>query len=605
MKLDYSDYKKRLYACYVGKAVGGTLGMPYEGHIGTLDLDFYSPVPTEMVGNDDLDYQIIWLEAVRRRGLPVNRFHLAGAWLENVRVVWDEYGVAQRNIKKGIMPPLSGAYDNKFDAGLGSAIRSELWACLAPGDPDLAVSLALEDCTVDHSDIGVEATAFWCALESYAFVERKLEALIEKALGYISPEGKFARAVKSTLKWWAECGDVMAVRERILESFPSPNFTDVCINIPFMLLGLLASGGDFGKAICTAVNCGYDTDCIGASVGALMGILNPDGMDEKWTAPLGSELVLSPYIVGMHNVDTLEKFCLQIEDTARRVLDFYGSEIEIAFPESLPVIGRMSEPWKRSSDGISDGISVVALDRRREATLAVLPYIVNIKYHEGVAFGRGESAELSLSVLPVDREADDISLSLRVPDGWRVEPESPELINGRASFTVTAPDGGMLNYVSRLDIRIKERGFQTALSAPLMQKMRWLDSSKDGTRVIETENHFFPVTAGAHIIERKIKCAMTTPGMVLVCDGTREMKVYIDGAEVGSCNGKCYVPACHRSENRALLKLDAGIHDLRLTLPDGDAGEVFIGFFKPYGNEWVDELEGLNATAPDSLMKIR
>ena len=51
-----------------------------------------------------------------------------------------------------------------------------------------------------------------------------------------------------------------------------------------------------------------DTDCTGATVGALMGILDPGGIPERWTQPIGRSLVLSPDIVGLHAPDTLDGF---------------------------------------------------------------------------------------------------------------------------------------------------------------------------------------------------------------------------------------------------------------------------------------------------------
>ncbi len=169
MELTYHDYYRRVTGCFTGKCVGGTLGMPFEGEERTLDLTYYDPVPTEMLANDDLDLQVVWLESVRRFGLPVHRRYLAESWLDNIRMVFDEYGVAQRNLRKRLYPPLSGAYDNKFGAGMGAIIRSELWACLCPGDPALAAALAREDACVDHYGDGVDAACFWAAVESAAF----------------------------------------------------------------------------------------------------------------------------------------------------------------------------------------------------------------------------------------------------------------------------------------------------------------------------------------------------------------------------------------------------------------------------------------------------
>jgi hypothetical protein len=51
--------RDRIHACWIGKAVGGTLGQSFEGLWGPLDVTFYDPIPTEMIPNDDLDLQIV------------------------------------------------------------------------------------------------------------------------------------------------------------------------------------------------------------------------------------------------------------------------------------------------------------------------------------------------------------------------------------------------------------------------------------------------------------------------------------------------------------------------------------------------------------------
>ena len=54
MKLNYEIYRRKVRACFVGKSVGGTLGMPYEGPVQVNNVTYYDPVPNEMVPNDDL-----------------------------------------------------------------------------------------------------------------------------------------------------------------------------------------------------------------------------------------------------------------------------------------------------------------------------------------------------------------------------------------------------------------------------------------------------------------------------------------------------------------------------------------------------------------------
>ncbi len=302
-----TDYRARVMGCWLGKAVGGTLGMPFEGQDGPLDIAFYTPVPTEMLPNDDLDLQVLWACVLDREDpVRVDRHVLARAWRDNCGFPWDEYGVAKRNLAEGIAPPLSGSFDNWFTRGMGAAIRSEVWACLAPSDPALAAKYAYEDACVDHAGEGIWAEVFFAALQSAAFTQSDPDTLLDGAETALPLTSEVRRAVHDTRRWWDESHDWHVVREKVLDSYGHENFTDIVMNVGFTVLGWLAGEGDFGRAICIANNCGKDTDCTAATVGALMGILDPSGIPDRWLAPIGRDLVLSPEIVGITAPETLD-----------------------------------------------------------------------------------------------------------------------------------------------------------------------------------------------------------------------------------------------------------------------------------------------------------
>jgi len=345
-------------ACWLGKAIGGTLGMPFEGVDGPLDLHFYDPVPTEMLPNDDLDLQVVWACMLDRMAeIEVNRHELAQAWLDHVDFPWDEYGVALRNLKNGLKPPLSGSHDNWFRDGMGAPIRSEIWACLAPGQPDLAAAYAYEDACVDHADDGTWGEVFLAALESAAFVENDPKVLLHDALSTLPDDSRVKCAVADTQNWWNELHDWRAVRELILQHHGHENFTDAPMNIAFTVLGWLAGEGDFSRAICIAANCGKDTDCTAATVGALMGIIDPDCIPQKWLAPIGRDLVLSPAITGINPPDTLDGFTDLVLDLQKRLngrwpkipneeqnAEHLSIDIKIGFAPSLPAADHLKLP---------------------------------------------------------------------------------------------------------------------------------------------------------------------------------------------------------------------------------------------------------------------
>ena len=95
MNFSFEDYRKKVLGCYVGKCVGGTLGMKFEGRTDTNTVTYYDPIPTTMVPNDDLDLQIVNVETLLRRGMPVSRYYLAEIWKDHLTDgAPDEYGVA-------------------------------------------------------------------------------------------------------------------------------------------------------------------------------------------------------------------------------------------------------------------------------------------------------------------------------------------------------------------------------------------------------------------------------------------------------------------------------------------------------------------------------
>lgn len=318
--IEIPNLRERVLGCWLGKAAGGTLGMPFEGDDGPLDVWFYDPVPTGMVPNDDLDLQVLWACKLATMPQPrVDRHVLAQAWLDHVQFPWDEYGVAIRNLRMGIKAPASGSYDNWFAHGMGAAIRTEIWACLAAGNPEVAARYAYEDACVDHAGEGVWAAVFLAALEASAFVESDPHKLLDLALMHLPVTSLVRRCVNDTRLWWALTGDWLEVQKRILDAYGHENFTDVTMNMGFTVLGWLAGGGDFGRSVCIANNCGKDTDCTAATVGSLLGILNPSCIDEKWLKPIGRDLVVDQRITGISPPASLDAFTDLVLDLRRQI----------------------------------------------------------------------------------------------------------------------------------------------------------------------------------------------------------------------------------------------------------------------------------------------
>lgn len=292
--INEDEFRDKVYACWLGKNIGGTLGAPFESKRELNNLTFYSNIEEIEKGgataNDDLDLQLLWLKAMEENNCRVDAYKLSAYWLKYVPVDWDEYGVCKANMRLGIMPPLSGEYNNaRWKNGNGAWIRSEIWACLAPGNPMLAAQFAWNDASVDHGCAeGTFAEVFTASLESAAFIEKDRDKLIALALSMIPEECRVASAVNTVIEAKKSGKTWMEARETAIRNTEDTGWFQAPRNIAFLIIGLVYGEGDFAKSLCLAVNCGDDTDCTGATLGSVLGILyGTIIIPENWKKPIG------------------------------------------------------------------------------------------------------------------------------------------------------------------------------------------------------------------------------------------------------------------------------------------------------------------------------
>lgn len=308
--------RDKILGCFNGKNVGGTLGAPLEGKNGFFDVEYFlqpniinNPQP-----NDDLDLQISSLNAVRRYGNRVNAEILAEYFNIYVNPSWAEYGVGKSNLRRGIPTPISGFYSNAYKDSCGSFIRSEIWACLCPGHPELATRYAYFDASIDHADEGTYGEVFWAAMQSAAFVENDVRKLINIGLTYIPQDSVLYKGIMLVVdcydskKTYEETRDIL-FREipgafsyqhtklkdiKNTQYTPAPAGFDAPQNIAIAIMGLLYGEGDFGKSMLLAVNCGEDSDCSAGSLAATLGIIHGNSqLPEKWIKPINDVIITS------------------------------------------------------------------------------------------------------------------------------------------------------------------------------------------------------------------------------------------------------------------------------------------------------------------------
>ena len=336
MKLDFDRYRDKVAACWIGKNIGGTMGGPYEHSRTLLDVRGFATEPGEPLPNDDLDLQLVWLHALENVGPQhIDADTLGELWLSFITPHWNEYGVAKANLMQGLRPGLTGDCHSTWKHSNGAWIRTEIWACAAPALPALAAWYAIEDARVDHGcGEGTVAAAFVAAMQSAAFGGCRMEECIAVGMAAIPAGSRVAQSVRLVQECYRSGREWTQARNAVQEQnadigtgwFEAPS------NVAYAVLGLLYGEGDFKRSMLTAINCGDDTDCTAATVGATMGLLyGTAGIPADWSAYIGDKIVtisLSRGTVGKSFPSTCTELGDRIARVAPAVLQYYSGRYD-------------------------------------------------------------------------------------------------------------------------------------------------------------------------------------------------------------------------------------------------------------------------------------
>jgi hypothetical protein len=330
--------RDRLLAAWLGRCSGCLLGKPVEGWHSTtmwpylkeldrypLDDYFRSDVPDavvqkyrisrerayidrvpHMVEDDDTNYTMTGLAIMDKHGPGFTPEHVAYFWLENLPILhtYTAERVAYRNLVSLVPPPLSASYRNPYREWIGAQIRADFWGYAAVGNPQLAAEFAWRDACISHIKNGIYGEMWVAAmLASAPFVETEHE-VIEAGLAEIPAKSRLAEDIWHVLEWHQEGIDYEEAIRRVHLQWDETwghHWCHTNSNAQIVALGLLWGEGDFEKSICRAVQACFDTDCNGATVGSIFGMMHgTSALPQKWIGPLNDGLETG--ISGFHFV---------------------------------------------------------------------------------------------------------------------------------------------------------------------------------------------------------------------------------------------------------------------------------------------------------------
>jgi hypothetical protein len=328
IELTAEEYYNRVYGAWLGRCSGCLLGIPIEGlfiqdtwpylkKIGQFPLTRYldSSIPDElkakytfvtdrgyideidhMVENDDTNYTVISLAVMEKYGWNFQPEDVAAFWLINLPAyhTYTAERVAYRNFLMLKRPPDSASYCNPFREWIGAQIRGDFWGYVCPGNPAKAAELAWRDACISHVKNGIYGEMWVAAMCSAAAVLDTPRQVLEAGLGQIPENCRLTAYIHEVMDWYDSGKDVQDAFTLIHQRWDDTNPHHWChtlSNAQIVTMGLLWGENDFEKSISWAVTAGIDTDCNGATVGSVIGMLHgADQMPRKWIDPLNDRL---------------------------------------------------------------------------------------------------------------------------------------------------------------------------------------------------------------------------------------------------------------------------------------------------------------------------
>jgi ADP-ribosylglycohydrolase len=262
--------------------------------------------------DDDINYTVLALMLLERRGLDLSTEDVARAWLQLLPAAstWTAERAAYRTLLQRAdelfaygAPPgfdLAECGRNEYSDWIGAQIRADMYGWVCPGRPTLAVDLARRDASLSHTGDGIQAAAFVAAFASAIPASRGLDEALDVASHEIPRGSGVSEAISLARSLLGLQSAVVRIHERYAGLPPVHTLN----NLALVVWALLSHEDDYSAAIGEVVAAGWDTDCNGATVGGLWGLTGRP-IPEHWTTPWQGRVAVTLAGVGELHLDDL------------------------------------------------------------------------------------------------------------------------------------------------------------------------------------------------------------------------------------------------------------------------------------------------------------
>ena len=271
----------------------------------------------EMPADDDTNYMMIALDLLKGKGRDFTSKDVADLWThcQTVHYYCTAERVAYLNFLKGFEPPESAKYKNAFREYIGAQIRADVFGYINPGDPETAAEMGWRDARISHIKNGIYGEMWVAAMIAAAYGTTDRLGIIRRGLAEVPSTSRLFEAVEAVCRGYEngttaeECFKSIATR---WDEYQGYDWCHTVANAEIVSACLLYGEGDYGRSICMAVSQGFDTDCNGATVGSVLGVmLGYENLPREWTDRIGDTLCTTLFGLPRVSVKECARECMQ------------------------------------------------------------------------------------------------------------------------------------------------------------------------------------------------------------------------------------------------------------------------------------------------------
>ena len=230
-------------------------------------------------GTDDTEFALMTAQTLIKTKGNLTEADVLESWKTHVLPLSElkRGGASEReaaaNIRRGVLPPLSGTYNSHYMSD-GAAMHVTPIGIVCVGDPDRAVYLAGINSSISHSRDGLWSAQAVAASIAVAMAGASVDEIFQTAID-VTPKDSWMRFTFTKALSIIEERKTLEDAWKPLHDALWTEYKSVAPEAVASALAILKlTDGDFKRGIIYSGNFGRDADTISAIVGAISGAMN-------------------------------------------------------------------------------------------------------------------------------------------------------------------------------------------------------------------------------------------------------------------------------------------------------------------------------------------